>query len=390
MRSRTVETNVAVWADRHLPPSAIADQVKAIEASGVVDGILLADQLGNFIPPELWTAQNTPMAAVLRDPDSHSDVFVMAGYLLASARKLHLTVSTDSVRRPPAELVQAMLTLANITEGHASFHIGGGEAKQCKPFGHKRSEGMSRMEDLFRIFRAFWESDGPIDFEGRRWTFEKASIGAAKPYRPRLYGLGGGPQLIDHATSYADGLAFACPSVWPTAERFAAAREDILRDVERKGRNPEQFGFAVWFPVMLAGDQRQLEAALDNPIVRWLGAVFGRIDPRLWKEDGLASPLPEDWRYYEHFLPQDTPQSFIDGVLAAMTREHVTKGWLCGTPAAVAALIQPYVDAGADWVCPMDYMPLVLDPTEGEAAFRRTVELCGAIKGGLDQNPRSG
>ena len=161
-----------------------------------------------------------------------------------------------------------MLTLANITEGHASFHIGGGEAKQCQPFGHKRSEGLSRMEDLFRIFHALWESDGPIDFAGKRWRFEKASIGNAKPHRPRLYGLGGGPQLLDHTTSYADGLAVACPSVWPTAERFADARAEILREVERKGRDPGQFRFAVWFPVMLARDQQQLEHALGNPIVR--------------------------------------------------------------------------------------------------------------------------
>ena len=381
MSERTVETNVAVWADRHLPPSVIADQVRALQASGAVDGILLADQLGNFIPPELWTVNNTPMAALLPDPDSHSDVFVIAGYLLAAAPKLHLAISTDSVRRPPAELVQAMLTLANITEGHASFHIGGGEAKQLKPFGHPGAQGMSRMEDLFRIFRAIWESDGPIDFAGRRWKFAKASIGSAKPHRPKLYGLGGGPQLIDHATSYADGLAFACPSVFPSAERFATARRDILEQVERKDRDPKQFGFAVWFPVMLARDQRELERALENPIVRWLGAIFGRIEHPLWREEGLASPLPEDWRYYDHLLPQQTPSSFLSSVLDKVTREHVTKGWLCGTPAAVAEMIRPYVEAGADWVCPMDYMPLVLDPSEAPAAFSRTVELCGVIKG---------
>jgi len=379
--TRSVETAVAVWGDRHLPVHAIADQARALAASGVIDGVLLADQLGNFIPPQLWTPQHTPMAALLGDADSHSDVFVMAGYLLASAPTLHLTISTDSVRRPPAELVQAMLTLANITEGHASFHVGGGEAKQLKPFGHKRAEGMVRMEDLFRIFRAFSENAGPIDYEGRRWKLEKASIGNAKPYRPRIYALGGGPQLIDHATSYADGLAFACPSVWSTPERFAAEREEILRQVESKGRDPSEFRFAVWFPVLLASDPRQLERALDNSIVRWLAAVFGRIEHDRWEEDGLRSPLPDGWRYYEHLLPHDTPQSFIDDVLPKVTVEHVTKGWLCGTPAEVASQIRPYVDAGADWVCPMDYMPLVLDPAEAAAALRRSVDLCAAIKG---------
>src|SRR5438874_3304047 len=128
---------------------------------------------------------------------------------------------------------------------------------------------MPRMKDLFRIFRALSAIAGPIDFEGRRWRLEKASIGSAKPYRPKIYALGGGPQLIDHATSYADGLALACPSVWPSPERFAAERKEILRRVESKGRDPSEFCFAVWFPVLLARDAQQIEQALDNPIIRW-------------------------------------------------------------------------------------------------------------------------
>src|ERR1700757_3218886 len=151
MPDHTVETAIAVWADRHIPPRLIQQQCAALEATGALDGILLADQLTNFIPRQLWTAENTPLAAVHRAPDSHPDVFTMAAYIAAAAPGLDLTISTDSVRRAPAELVTTMLTLANITEGRASFHIGGGEIKQTGPFGHPTNQGMSRMEDLFRI-----------------------------------------------------------------------------------------------------------------------------------------------------------------------------------------------------------------------------------------------
>jgi phthiodiolone/phenolphthiodiolone dimycocerosates ketoreductase len=376
-----VETAVAVWGDRHLPVSMIVEQVKALEQSGVIDGVLFADQLTNFIPAQLWTPENTPMAAMMGDPDSHPDVFVMAAHVLASAPKLKLAISTDSVRRAPAELIQTMLTLANITEGNATFHVGGGEIKQCKPFGHKRSQGVSRMEDLFKIFHAFMDNNGgPIDFEGRRWTFEKASLGGGMPYRPKIWGLGGGPQLLDYTTSYCDGLAVTCPPVWPNAETFAKERQIILDQVESKGRDPEKFRIGVWFPVMLAGDEEELERGLANPLVKWMSGIFGHIDAHLWKEDGLESPVPEDWNYFMNFLPHDTPQSFIDDLLAKTTREHCVKCWLSGTPAQVAEMIQPYVDAGADWICPMDYMPLVLDPDQAMAAFARTIELCHLLK----------
>jgi phthiodiolone/phenolphthiodiolone dimycocerosates ketoreductase len=378
--SGTVETALAIWADRHLPVSMVVDQVRALEASAAVDGVLFADQLSGFIPRQLWTPENTPMARVMGDPDSHPDVFVMAAHVLASAPGLNLAISTDSVRRAPAELVQTMLTLAAITEGKATFHVGGGEVKQCKPFGHKRAQGISRMEDLFRIFHALLDSDGPIDFQGRRWTFEKASIGNGILHRPKLWGLGAGPQLLDHTTSYCDGLAVTCPPVWATPELFAHSREEIVRDLERKGRDPEQFRFGIWFPVMLAADSERLDAGLANPLVRWMSAIFGRIDPGLWRDEGLALPVPEDWTYFQHFLPYDTPQAMIDHALATTTREHVTKCWLSGTPTEVARMIQPYIDAGADWVCPMDFMPLVLEPDEAPAAFARSVELCAAIK----------
>jgi phthiodiolone/phenolphthiodiolone dimycocerosates ketoreductase len=377
----SVETAIALWADRHLPPALFAEQAKAVEASGVIDGILLADQLTNFIPAQLWTPEHTPMASVIGDPDSHPDVFVMAAYLLAAAPSLSLSISTDSVRRPPAELVQTMLTLASIAEGRASFHVGGGEVKQCQPYGHKRSQGMSRMEDLFRIFHALLDAQGaPIDFDGRRWTFEKASIGGGMPHRPKLYGLGAGPQLLEHTATYCDGLAITCPPAWPDADAFAAHRAELLELVERKGRDPEAFRFAIWFPVMLAADHEQLDRNLDNPLVKWMSAIFGHIDATLWAADGLESPVPEDWNYFMHFLPHDTPQAFIDDALAKTTRAHVLKCWLSGTPGEVAEMIQPYIDAGADWVCPMDYMPLVLPPEEAQEAFGRSVELCGHIK----------
>jgi phthiodiolone/phenolphthiodiolone dimycocerosates ketoreductase len=375
-------TALALWGDRHLPASAIADQAKAIAASDV-DGVLLADQFGNFIPPQLWKSDVTPMAAVLPDPDSHSDVFALGGYLLAAAPGIDLTLSTDSVRRPPAELVQAMLTLANMTDGAVTVQVGGGEVKQCKPFGHKRSQGMSRMEDLFQIFRALLESGGtPIDFQSRRWTFEQASIGGGMGKRPKVMGLGGGPTLIEHSTSYADGLAVTCPPVYAGPKEFAAAREQILKQVKAKGRDPADFQFAVWFPALIAPDRDTLDQHLDNPLIKWLGAVFGRIETTDWGKIGLESPFPQGWRYYNDLLPNQTPDELIEEVLKKVTREHVLAGWVCGTPTEVATTVNDYVEAGADWVCPMDYLPIVLDPSEAPAAFARSLETIGLIKGG--------
>jgi phthiodiolone/phenolphthiodiolone dimycocerosates ketoreductase len=375
-----VKTAIALWGDRYIPAAVIAQQARALESAGV-DGMLIADQFGNFIPPQLWKPQFAPAAAVLPDPDSHSDPFTLAGYLLAAAPTLDVALSTDSVRRGPSELVQAMLTLANMTEGEVTLQVGGGEAKQCAPFGYKRAQGMSRMEDLFRIFGALLDSDGkPVDFEGRRWHYNGASIGGAVPRRPKIMGLGGGPNLIDYSTAYADGLATTCPPVWASPDVFGHAREQILESVAAKGRDPESFQFAVWFPCLIGKDESQVEQHFHNPLIKWLAAVFGRIEPKDWNKIGLESPFPADWHYYSDLLPHNTSDALIDDALGTVTDAHVRSGWVCGTPAQVAATINRYVKAGANWVCPMDYLPMVLDPTEATAAFDRSIETVDLIK----------
>jgi phthiodiolone/phenolphthiodiolone dimycocerosates ketoreductase len=200
------------------------------------------------------------------------------------------------------------------------------------------------------------------------------------PHRPKIMGLGGGPILIDHSTSYADGLATTCPPVWASPDEFGRAREQILKTVAAKGRDPEKFEFAVWFPCLIGKDKNQLEGRFDNPLIKWLAAVFGRIEPTDWDKVGLRSPFPEGWRYYSDLLPHKTSDSLIDGVLDTVTDAHVTSGWVCGTPAEVAAAITEYVEAGASWVCPMDYLPMVLDPAEATAAFERSIETATLIK----------
>src|SRR5436305_1940274 len=82
-----------LWGDRHAPPQAIVGQAQALEQSGVADYIVMSDHLVNFVPPQLWTQDNTPLPAVLSDPDSLDDPFVMATYAKAHAPSLNVAVA---------------------------------------------------------------------------------------------------------------------------------------------------------------------------------------------------------------------------------------------------------------------------------------------------------
>jgi phthiodiolone/phenolphthiodiolone dimycocerosates ketoreductase len=380
MASRTAETAVFLWGDRYAPASVTVDAAKAAAASDDVDGFAMSDQLVNFIPPSLWTPENTPLAAVLPDPDSMDDAFTLAAYAYASTPGKNLALLTDSIRNGPAQLVHQMLTLAKITEGRATFLVGGGEVKQCNPFGWKRSQGLSRLEDLYHIFTKLMDSDGPVSHEGKHWTLDKAFLGGAKQHRPKLWGLGGGPKILDLSTSHADGFAGAAPCVWATPEEAAEYISRLKEDVAAKGRDPEQFRVGAFCPVLVHEDEAVLDHALDNTLVRWIGAIFGRTQPLEWRRSGVEPAVPDGWTYFMKMKPHDTPAAFADEVVGKATRKMTELAYIWGNTQQVAAQLQAYVDAGVDWVSPVDYLPVISDPAEATASLTRSIDICSILK----------
>jgi len=376
----TVETAVNISGDRHLPWEVTSMEANTILQSGVVDYVEVSDQPVGFLPPSLWNEANAPAAAIIDEPDSLDAGIVTATIAATSAPGLGLTIGTDCIRTPPAELVQTMWSLAKLTKGKALFHIGAGEVKQCAPYGHKRSEGLARMEDLCRIFNLLWEADGPVDFEGNHTTLKGAYLGSVRQYRPHMWALGGGPRLMDLATSYLDGVAVAVPNVWSTPEQAAAEITRLRADLERKGRDPDNFRFGMWTLVLLHEDAEAIEKALDNAIIRWQAAIFGRVDPQDWRKESIQPAVPDGWTYYLKLEPLSVEQSFVNATLSRTTREMARRSFINGTPKAVAGQLQGWIDAGVDWVMPVDYMRFVSSVEEAAIALNRTFELCKHIK----------
>jgi phthiodiolone/phenolphthiodiolone dimycocerosates ketoreductase len=377
----TVETAVNISGDRHLPWEVTAMEANAILQSGVVDYIEVSDQPVGFLPPCLWNETNVPAAAIIDEPDSLDAGIVTAAVAAACAPGIGLTIGSDCIRTPPAEFVQTMWSLAKLTKGKTLFHIGAGEVKQCMPYGHKRSQGLTRMEDLCRIFNLMWASDGPVDFEGNHTTLKGAYLGSARLYRPQMWALRGGPRLLDLATSYLDGIAVAVPNVWSTPEQAANEITNLRRDLERKGRDPTTFRFGMWSLVLLHEDAEVIEKAFDNAVIRWQSAIFGRVNPEDWRKEGIEPAVPDGWTYHLQLKPLSIEQSFVDNALASTTREMARRSFIHGTPKEVASQLQEWIDAGLDWVMPVDYMRFISSLEEAALAMNRTFQVCEYLKG---------
>ncbi|MEA2169134.1 MAG: phthiodiolone/phenolphthiodiolone dimycocerosates ketoreductase [Solirubrobacteraceae bacterium] len=378
---RDVMTAVNHWPSRFQPPQAAAEVARALEAAPGVDWFQTWDQLVSFMPQGLWRPEVTPMAALSSDCDSYFNAGMIAMLAANAAPGLNITTTLDAVRIGPAELLQQMLTIAATTPARVALQLGAGELKQCKPFGYKRSQGLSRMEDIFVIVRKLLAGDGLVSHEGNHWTYRDAWIGNHYPKVPELWALGGGPKLIDIATSHADGFMSMVPSAFWSADQWGTQVAAVHSQLEAKDRDPADFVCGFWPFVLCYETDDQRERLFNSPIVKWMAAVFGRLHHGDWAEEGENLIFAEDWHYALRMLPHAMSQAEVDDVVSKVTPSMIEKSYFVGTPAEVAAQLRPWVEAGADYIAPSDMAPAVLELDEQEGAMVRMVELCGHLKG---------
>jgi phthiodiolone/phenolphthiodiolone dimycocerosates ketoreductase len=380
MSGRAVETAITILADRHFPASAALDAARAIEAGGTTDYLATFDQMAGWCPPHLWTPENSGLYSLRPDADSLADGFAMLSAMAAVAPNMGTAISTDSIRRGPAELMQTMLTLAHLTRGRAQFHIGAGEIKQTKAYGWNRYEGMNRLEDALRLAKLFWEEDEPFAFEGHHWRMEHATLGTARQHKPQIWGIGGGPKMYELATTYADGFGTCVPWVAYSPERWHEMVTEIKARLEAKGRDPEEFQFGIYAAMLLHDDPAVIEASLRNPFIKWSSACLGRFKMSDWTSEGLEPPLPLDWHYSRNMLPHHMTPAEIDAIVDKVTPELAHKAWLLGSPAEIATQLEGFIDAGATWINICDVLPAVLESQEMPLALERQTRLAGLIK----------
>jgi phthiodiolone/phenolphthiodiolone dimycocerosates ketoreductase len=377
---RPLTTTLPFLNTRALPLRDLAPFAQSLEASGV-DYFWTYDQLSFITPRCLWTPQETPFGELV-DLDSHYDPWIACAVAGAATSNLGVLIGgTDATRRGPAELLQAMLSLADMTNGKAILCVGGGEMKQITPFGYKRSERLKRLEDVLQIVKVLEECTGPIDFDGKVWQYRDAYIGCIRRHLPEFWTMGGGPKVIELAGKYADGFMTVAPGVASTPERFAENAGQIRRAVTEAGRDPDEFGFGCMFLTFMYDDPSVVEGLLEHPTIKFYAAIAGRLNQADWLAEGIEPAYPPDWHYALDLLPCSIGLDEANDVISRVTPEMLQKSFLFGTPEEVADQVLPYVEAGMNLFAPAD---LTLwggaGPEHVAAAHERSLRLTQALK----------
>jgi len=319
--------------------------------SGRYHSIWLPDHLVSLWPDAIWTPEFTDLATVSPTPHRHLDALAIAAAAAVLTKDTLIATSVvDTVRRHPALLAQTALTIDHLSKGRFILGLGAGEMENTVPYGFDFKAPVGRFEESLKVIRLLWESDGPVNFEGRFYQLHHARLDT-EPYDgrfPKIWIGCSGPRMLDIAGREADGW-------WPvgsfSVEGYAGMLAALRQSAERAGRDPMAITTAA-FMTCLIGDEGELEEIVQAPLIK---AFLLQVRGDYLRERGFAHPLGEDWKGIHDINPATLTRERLLDFLGKVDPRAVLAVVPHGSPRRVAEVIKGYVDAGLRVPRVLDY-----------------------------------
>ena len=351
--------------------------------SGRYHSIWLPDHMVSFWPDSIWTPEFTDLAEASPSPHRHLDGMAVAAAAAVLTENVPLVTSVvDTVRRHPASLAQSALTIDHLSKGRFVLGLGSGESENIEPYGFDFDRPVSRFEEALQVIRLLWESDGPVDFEGRFYRLRHARLDT-EPYNgsfPPIWIGASGPRSLGIAGRHADGW-------WPagawTPEDYAQKLARVRASAERAGRDPMAITPCFIQVCVMGSDDTALAQILDAPLVK---SFLLQVSAELLRTFGFDHPMGEDWRGFHDIDPAVLTRERIIDFLDRVEPEMILAVVPHGTPKQVAATVKDYVDAGLRVPKILDYGAMAglayaaASADNVRAAEDELMALCGEVR----------
>lgn len=311
--------------------------------NGRYHSIWLPDHMVSFWPDSIWTPEFTDLATASPSPHRHLDGMAVAAAAAVLTRNVPLATSVvDTVRRHPSLLAQSALTIDHLAKGRFILGLGSGESENTVPYGFDFAKPVSRFEEALKVIRLLWESEGPVDFEGRFYRLHRARMDT-EPYAgrfPEIWVGASGPRMLDIVGRHADGW-------WPagawTPEEYAEMLGAVRASANVAGRDPMAITPCFIQVCILGADDAALAEILQAPLVK---AFLLQVSAQTLRAFGFEHPMGENWRGFQDINPATLTRERIIDFLGRVDPEAVLSVVPHGTPKQVARIVKTYVDAG--------------------------------------------
>lgn len=333
-----------------IQPAAFFRTTLPLDVSGLErldDGryhsIWLPDHMVSFWPDSIWTPEFTDLATASPSPHRHLDGMAVAAAAAVLTANVPLATSVvDTVRRHPSLLAQSALTIDHLSQGRFILGLGSGESENTVPYGFDMRTPVSRFEEALTVIRLLWESDGPVNFDGRFYRLRRARMDT-EPYAgrvPQIWIGASGPRMLDITGRYADGW-------WPagawTPEEYAQMLGAVRTSAERAGRDPMAITPCFVQVCLIGSDEAALAEILQAPLVK---AFLLQVSAKVLRGVGHEHPMGENWRGFHDIDPATLTRERIVAFLDRVDPEAILALVPHGTPKQVAHIVKDYVDAG--------------------------------------------
>ncbi|TCK27612.1 TIGR03557 family F420-dependent LLM class oxidoreductase [Pseudonocardia endophytica] len=225
---------------------------------------------------------------------------------------LATSVLTPTLRYHPSIVAQAFGTLGMLCPGRVVLGIGSGEAMNETPATGQEFPGAKerrmRLAESITLMRRLW-SEERVDFEGRYYRTEKATV-YERPETPiPIYVAASGPLAAKLAGRVGDG--FICTS-GKDPELYRTLLGNVAEGATSAGRHPASLRRMIEIKVSY---DRDLATAYEA--CRWWAALALSSEQKTGVEDPLEMERLADAnadRAHTRFIVSDDPQQVIDRI----------------------------------------------------------------------------
>jgi phthiodiolone/phenolphthiodiolone dimycocerosates ketoreductase len=373
MDRRRDRVRVGCYVDPVAPTSVVRANIALSRALGA-DDIWLGDHTRAMLPALVWDPKRNPMARLIPNLDAYYDPCA----LIARYAKRGLTIGTavtDALRRSPADMARAWMTLHHLTKGNAILGIGAGEVENTVPYGIPYEKPVARLEDMLAGLRAAWSSDGqPVSHHGpfHDWNDASFAIPQLKGTSPPVWVAAQGPRASRAAGTYGDGWMHVHYGI----DEWQASARNVIIGARAAGRDEQRLTRTLLIAGIVVSSRQVLARAVRSPV---LVAAALALPASGWERGGAQHPLGTDYRGPQDYQPHLVTPDVMRRATAMMTPQLFESLMPAGSAAHVRRYLQPFVEQGVSHVVLINLAPAA-GIAIGADSLREQRRLMSALK----------
>jgi phthiodiolone/phenolphthiodiolone dimycocerosates ketoreductase len=326
-----------------LPPATYVRAGLQVGRALGADDLWFGDHVRHIVPKSLW--QTTQLSRFVPDLDAWYDPTTLIARFCRRHGPRMGTMVTDPVRRSPADLARAWMSMHHMSGGNVVLGIGAGEAMNIEPVGLSVGRGFSRLDDALGAIRAAWSADGGfVNHEGPFHSWRDATF--PPPYKgttPPIWVAAHGPKTCGTAGRHGDGWIYMAQNF----EQWQIAAGQVAAGAADAGKDVGAMEWSLLTVVMLSSNPNIQRRLVGSPLVK---ATALAMPGSLWTVCGATHPFGPNFPGPYHYSVLDGSGLFegesFQEACKAVTPELLEQMFAFGPAESVMERLAPFVENG--------------------------------------------